>query len=395
MIPIQDRNVPLTPEDLRQRYNLEEVGKIKSEVLGTQNNLRIIDNELQSFKNATIDQLQDLNSQVDGKIVTWFFNGIPTLLNNPTIDWTTNEIKDKHINDLYFDKETGYVYYFIKVDGVYKWERNKDQDVTTAMSTANSAKDTADNKRQVFTDTPNPPYDIGDLWTKSTGELKSCKLSKSQGESFNENDWEDAMTKLKGEVETLGGNKIITDIGVYANLQFNIDRFDLYGHEYLGVDGEMIKKPMDLHIMIPNNYSITEAKITVYHAPINWNQQYPTVTSGWGYIRSLRAYKVDTSGDFYVPAVPNSFMLLPEFNSVEIIGAMGSSGYTPPTPNNSNKKIHIYTSNDIKNSLTEGLNIIRLQPHDDLSIGSEDPGLTKLKYSGYCYAVINILGYQK
>ncbi len=383
MIDIRDRNVPITAEDIRQRYNLEDVNQIKANISETQNSLKIVDNELQNFKKA-----------VGSDVTTWFYDGVPTLENEPASNWINEELKEQHLNDLYYDKATGYAYRFTLENSAYLWKTEPNSLIVQALAVANNAKDTADNKRRVFSNTPNPPYDVGDLWTKSTGELKSCKIAKTKTQPFSENDWEDAMTKLQGEVFTSGGNKIITDVGVYANLQFNIDRFDLYGHEYLGMTEEMVKKPMDLHIMIPNDFSITEAKITVYHAPINW-YQYSTQTSGWGYIRSLRAYKVDTSGDFYVPAVPNSYMLLPEFNSVEIIGAMGSSGYTPPIPSDSNKKLHIYTSNDIKNSLNTGLNIIRLQPHDDLSIGSEDPGLTMLKYSGYCYAMINILGYQK
>ncbi len=54
-----------------------------------------------------------------------------------------------------------------------------DSDWDAATTSINTVKDLADGKRRVFTSTPCPPYDIGDLWTAgSSGDLKRCKMAK-------------------------------------------------------------------------------------------------------------------------------------------------------------------------------------------------------------------------
>lgn len=141
-----------------------------------------------SVINADIAALQ---TQVDGSITTWFYDGEPTLSNSPAVDWTTTELKDVHLGDLYYDNVTGYGYRF-KVDtGVYSWVRITDTDVTAALAAAAAAQDTADSKRRVFVVQPVPPYDVGDLWTEgSGGDIYKCVTAKAQGESYSSSDWE-------------------------------------------------------------------------------------------------------------------------------------------------------------------------------------------------------------
>ena len=383
MIPIQDRNVPLTPEDLRQRYNLEDVEKIKSEVLGTQNNLKIVDNELQNFKKA-----------VGEDVTTWFDEGVPTLENEPASNWTNEELKEQHLNDLYYDRVTGYAYRFTLENGAYLWKTEPNSLIVQALAVANNAKDTADNKRRVFSNTPNPPYDLGDLWTKSTGELKSCKLAKIKGQSFNETDWEDAMTKLQGEVFTSGGDKIITNTGVFTNLQFTSKDFSRCGHVYMAMLDEFWKLPIEISVMIPNNFTITEAKVILYHSPIRWISNYPA-TSGWGYARNLKLYK-DSTLNYYPISYINGPQLPPTTDSTEIVGAFGANGYTPSIPNNNNHALETVTSIDIKSHLNTGLNLLRIQPNSNQGQESGiQPEVTEQKYSGFCYAIINIFGNQR
>ena len=54
------------------------------------------------------------------------------------------------------------------------------------------AQDTADHKRRVFVVQPEPPYDIGDLWTQGeTGDLMRCRVARASG-SYDSSDWEKA-----------------------------------------------------------------------------------------------------------------------------------------------------------------------------------------------------------
>jgi phage minor structural protein len=146
-----------------------------------------LDNFITTTYAADIAALQE---QVDGKIETWFYEGPPTLSNAPAVDWITGELKIQHIGDLYYDLLTGYAYRFLFDDGVYGWDPIVDTTATQALALASLAKDTADNKRRVFVQTPTPPYDVGDLWTGgSTGDLKRCKTAKESG-SYSADDWE-------------------------------------------------------------------------------------------------------------------------------------------------------------------------------------------------------------
>ena len=107
-----------------------------------------INNSITSI-NATTQNLQD---QIDGAITTYFMSGVPTLANAPASSWTTDVERNKHINDLYYDKDTGYGYHFLYDDSEkkYKWVVITDKDVTKALADAAKAQATADSKRTVY-----------------------------------------------------------------------------------------------------------------------------------------------------------------------------------------------------------------------------------------------------
>lgn len=148
--------------------------------------------ELSNFITATYNRdIADLQNQIDGNISTWYYTGVPTLTNIPASQWTTKTDKDKHIGDLYYDKNTGYVYRFMLDNSVYKWIRITDEDIGAAMTAASKAQDTADGKRRVFVTQPVPPYDKGDLWcTGSSGDILTCMTAKASGEPYAASDWQ-------------------------------------------------------------------------------------------------------------------------------------------------------------------------------------------------------------
>lgn len=134
-------------------------------------------------------QLENIQNQVDGAIESWFYPYAPTLANAPASSWITNAIKDAHLGDLFYDKNTGYGYRFVLDAGVYDWFLLKDTDITLALAKAASAQDTADSKRRVFIVEPYTPYDQGDLWSQGgTGELMRCQVTRLTG-AYNAADW--------------------------------------------------------------------------------------------------------------------------------------------------------------------------------------------------------------
>lgn len=145
------------------------------------------------IQNTYNPKIEDIQTQIDGKIDTYFYDYEPTLSNVPASAWTTDELKTVHNGDLFFWKTKGYTYRFLKIDSVWQWFRIKDSQIDKAMKDASNAQDTADSKRRVFVTTPAPPYDIGDLWTQGkNGDLMRCKVAKASG-AFVTTDWEKAV----------------------------------------------------------------------------------------------------------------------------------------------------------------------------------------------------------
>lgn len=149
--------------------------------------------EVNNFiSNTYTTDINNLQSQIDGQIETFFYDYEPTLQNIPASGWTTNEERKKHEGDLFYWKSKGYAYRFMQDGATWKWQLVQDTDITLALAAAEKAQDTADHKRRAFVVQPKPPYDIGDLWTQgSNGDLMRCKVARASG-SYSVDDWEKA-----------------------------------------------------------------------------------------------------------------------------------------------------------------------------------------------------------
>lgn len=148
--------------------------------------------DMKDYVNGVTKDMQD---QIDSKAEQHFYAYDPTLDNEPAKSWTTDEEKEKHVDDLFYNTETGKAYRFMKGDdGSYKWELVQDKDITDALKAASKAQDTADGKRRVFTadaskdEHPDPPYDEGDLWYTGA-EVLVCGKPKAKGEAYDAGDW--------------------------------------------------------------------------------------------------------------------------------------------------------------------------------------------------------------
>lgn len=163
--------------------------------------------ELAQANKETIDNLQN---QIDGAIETWFYDYAPSDSKAPTSEWTTTELKNQHLGDLFYDSTTGYSYRYTLQDGAYSWVKISDSDITKALEEANKAQaeaseslTVAKTKMRVFITTPVPPYAIGDIWVQGSGttdtadsdttsyigDIMYCSKAKASGESFDSEDW--------------------------------------------------------------------------------------------------------------------------------------------------------------------------------------------------------------
>lgn len=133
-------------------------GSIKTEALSTECKnyieTKISDGDSEN-KKAILKEVTTSIEAMDGKITlsassleqqlkrksgNWYGNYEPTSGNNPASAWTTDELRQEHERDLFFNTTTGYAYQYQKNDSnEYGWVRVKDKDIEAAQSTAESA----------------------------------------------------------------------------------------------------------------------------------------------------------------------------------------------------------------------------------------------------------------
>ena len=183
------------------------------------------DNIQDYIKNIVNPLLEELQKQIDGAIETWFLPGEPTLENEPASQWTTDELKNVHLGDLYYDKKSGKCYRFqLDNDGSYYWQVITDTAIQAALDAAAKAQDTADGKRKVFVNQPtaNDDYDIGDLWVNATygdlydNDVLRCNTPKAKGVAFSIEHWEKAS---KYTDDTVANQALSIAKGLSSNVE--------------------------------------------------------------------------------------------------------------------------------------------------------------------------------
>lgn len=114
----QDRQGVRTASDIERKYNLGDISKNQESGSKQQIQIQQLNQNLANFMATTNARLDELGE--NDKM--WFYSGVPTLENHPAIDWTTGELKAKHIGDMYYDVDSGDMYLFKNTEGVYAWD---------------------------------------------------------------------------------------------------------------------------------------------------------------------------------------------------------------------------------------------------------------------------------
>lgn len=105
----QDRIAPRSAKELEQKYALGEVfggGENSYAALSAQINR--LNQTLAQFMASTTGKFEEMESNSG----TWFYSGVPTLKNQPAVEWDSDELKTKHIGDMYFDNDSTKIYLF-------------------------------------------------------------------------------------------------------------------------------------------------------------------------------------------------------------------------------------------------------------------------------------------
>lgn len=182
-----------------------------------ESNGKDINNEIEELR---ID-FGTIKEQVDKEFTIWFYDYEPTLSNEPAVQWVTDDLKNMHNQDLFYNQNEGKAYRFQydEAMGTYGWYNITDAETLRALEKASKAQDTADSKRRVFVDQPttNSIYDIGDQWLNATytdesvsykNDMLVCVVAKSEGQPFSITHWQPSSTATTAYLENLG-NEII------------------------------------------------------------------------------------------------------------------------------------------------------------------------------------------
>lgn len=276
------------------------------------------DGKLSDYAETVTGSLGELQDQIDGQIETFYYDYEPTLQNKPASNWTTTEERKKHEGDLFFwkpNKETGeggyaYRFFYDSTVGKWEWVLVQDTDITKALAAAQNAQDTADHKRRVFVTKPQPPYDIGDLWSQGEdegGDILTCTVSRAKGASYVQSDWQ----KLNKYTDDTKAEEALEAASLARNMTMQLD------NDYQGIpvdsDGNYTEFPectTTATVMygtqdITDNctYTIT----TSQNVQGNWNKENKTYTvtgltadSGWVNIKAAYLNNLVVSKQFSI-----------------------------------------------------------------------------------------------
>lgn len=290
------------------------------------------DGKLSDYAETVTGSLGELQDQIDGQIETFYYDYEPTLQNKPASDWTSAAERKKHIGDLFFNKTTGYAYRFMQDGATWGWILVQDTDITKAMKAAENAQDTADHKRRVFVTKPQPPYDIGDLWSQGEdegGDILTCTVSRAKGASYVQSDWQ----KLNKYTDDTKAEEALEAASLARNMTMQLD------NDYQGIpvdsDGNYTEFPectTTATVMygtqdITDNctYTIT----TSQNIQGSWNKETKTYTvtgltadSGWVNIKAAYLNNL---------VVSKQFSLAKQYAGPQGIPGVGTDGKTQYT----------------------------------------------------------------
>lgn len=169
--------------------------------------LKEVTTSLKAMDGKITLSVSSLEQQLERKSGNWYGNYEPTSENNPASAWTTDELRQEHERDLFFNTTTGYAYQYQKNDSnEYGWVRVKDKDIEAAQSTAESALSKIEVQEGLIT----------------------AEVSRAKGE---EEKLRSAITMTETEIESkVSAGEIVSSINQTAqSVKINASKIDFNG----------------------------------------------------------------------------------------------------------------------------------------------------------------------
>lgn len=214
----------------------QTIDGITTTVQSNSGEITIIKTDIEGLtaKTSTLEaDVDTLKKQSDGAIDTHFGTAIPTLDNEPAINWTTDELKREHVGDLYYNNVSGEAFRFSynPETDTYFWVMLSDSALTEALDKISKLEEAIDGKVSIFYTQPSN-YKYGDIWFvhnnayspyKESSLLTATNIDKNIIiETFNLDHWVlkadivKSLEDLDEEVTNAFKDKILTSAEVDA-----------------------------------------------------------------------------------------------------------------------------------------------------------------------------------
>lgn len=198
---------------------------------------------------------------------------------------------------------------------------------------------------------------------------------------------------FSGNIYLQDGNKVIGGDGILTNLQFssvgNYEGYGLLGFNYNSFDDSYVYADISIDVDIPNNFTIEQAYLTLYHTQATWSYYNDSTNENidiQGYARNLKLYETSGSNNysFYMTYGGDYAIDLSNGYLTEIPNAFGVSSYTPSDDIEVKRTINI-----MEHLKTGEAHKIVVRTIDNIPT-SESVACSK---TGMARAVINVIGY--
>lgn len=451
-MPRNDNKTPRSLNDLIRRYDFGSILGLKQNVEIQKKKLYKIENELNNMLNSFIINLADVLDD-QSEVSLWFYNYMPTTSNAPYSNWnnkqehdgdlfydqstgkvyqfvyssdswiektdetliqamaTTNigiDTTSDHERKIYFNQPTPPYEsgdWWIKNDGTLficqLTKASGEYEDIDFINSANYVATVAVKNNNEITVLKGTVMKISESYVSiedlATGGSTTINGSNIKTGTINANlvtIANDNVVIDEDGVSLHNGAKIIGENGLKNTYLYEKNSFAGFIASYITGSLRFNKNGILINFVIPDGLVIEKAKVRLIHNPVKWSwYNSDSGQSGvqWGNLRKVKLYKCTNVTNKLLSADYGGQVYSDEdvSNYTEITGAFGFNGFTSTTPTDALHDAEVVVSEDIKNSLTLGLNQLKIETSENVPTIYQDA----CEKSAYLTVQVEIEGY--
>lgn len=194
-----------------------------------------------------------------------------------------------------------------------------------------------------------------------------------------------------GNARLYNGANVITDKGLMTNLQFagknmNFNSNGMFGCYWLGTG--MISDWMLIFAEIPNNFTITSARIEILEHPVYWSN-----VGVWGSVKDVSIYQISADEKLTLSYQIEDDVIYKLSEQVKNVFGVNRNSWSPTTPSDSNYKTQKIISIDLSSSLASGSCIFAIKSNHTETYNASAEKRLEAQNRCYMNAMLNVLGF--